>query len=113
MNYSNPTLKLVIDDYPLGGSKRGPCTFEVQKSDKGERVSRLTFGKPKFTTYADRYAIVAGEDGRTYILADVRHYGHITIYRSDFKCAPENGPSRDFQPERYAELLALIDVVHA
>ena len=84
MNYKNPTRELVIEDYPLGGNKRGKCVFRVESNKRGERVMRQTFGKPKYTTYAVKCAIVEGEeDGRTYIL-QLTEWGSVNVERSDF-----------------------------
>lgn len=106
--YSNPTLELVIEDYPIGGNKRGRCRFFADHDAKrGARIGKITTGKPKFTTYAKRVAIVTGDDGRTYILRDVNEYGFVDVSRSDFKT--HESVHRSSNPERYAMLMALIE----
>lgn len=86
ITFSNPRLRAEIPDWPLGGDKRGLCVFQVERDPKrGVRISRTTFGKPKYTTYSLAGCIVDGSDGRTYLLK--KSYGMITIYRSDFKYA--------------------------
>lgn len=110
--YSDPRLELVIEDYPLGGTKRGQCRFYVDKNPKrGARVGKVTTGKPSFTTFANRAAIVTGDDGRTYVLRDVKDYGFVDVSRSDFKT--HESVHKSSSPERYATLMALIDAANA
>jgi hypothetical protein len=76
MKYSNPRLVAEFNDWPIGGTHRGQCKFEVEpaKPGKGVRISRTTtdkYGrwcKPKVTTYGGPAAIVDGADGKTYVL---------------------------------------------
>lgn len=84
ITFSNPRLVAVIEDYPLGGSKRGRCTFEIEQGKRGYRAKRTTTGKPKFATYAGKAAIVDGSDGRTYVLQHATPYDFIHIMRHDF-----------------------------
>jgi hypothetical protein len=83
--FTNPRLEATFQDWPLGGSKRGPCTFVVEKHPKrGSRILRTTTGKPKASTYSDLCAIVDGSDGRTYLLHYSTAYGEcVSIYSSD------------------------------
>ena len=112
MKFTNPTQRLEIADYPLGGSKRGRCVFEIERSPKhGYRCVRTTteptgkVNKPKLLTYGGKAAIVTGEDGKTYILQHTA-YGFISIHRWDFMGAD---PSAVFpKDEDYAALSALI-----
>ena len=115
VTFSNPRLRAEFDDWPLGGSRRGRCVFQVEQHPKrGYRVARTTTGKPKFTTYHGPTAIVDGSNGRTYILCRADPYGFITIYRSDFFCAPKDEIGRDHavfpdkEPDVFRELMALI-----
>jgi hypothetical protein len=113
LTLNNPRLTATIDDYPLGGSKRGKCVFAVESSGRGWRVSRTTFGKPKYTTYSGYAAICDGNDGRTYIVQQSTppYPESITVSRSDFKNADTAmGGKHYFTPDdaRYPELLALI-----
>jgi hypothetical protein len=110
---SNPRLKVTVEDYPLGGSKRGPCMFAVETGPRGVRVSRVTTGKPKYTTYGGPACICDGSDGRTYIVRQAGEpYGFIQVYSSDLMSAHAvNGGSAfpTTHPELYAELRALIE----
>lgn len=84
--FSNPRLNATFTDWPLGGSKRGECTFTVEKHPrKGSRILRTTTGKPKASTYSTLCAIVDAEDGKTYLLHYNDKYGSksISIYQSD------------------------------
>lgn len=110
---SNPRLLVEIPDYPLGGDKRGLCVFAVHRhKKKGYRVSKQTFGKPKYTTYSGQCCIVDGEDGRTYILSNSKFGGMVSVWRSDFKMASDvcpNGTAHESSdPELYADYLKLI-----
>ncbi len=120
--FSNPRLRAEIQDYPLGGSKRGLCVFEAKSNLKtGWRVGRTTTGATKWDTYARLVAIVDGDDGRTYILK-ATNYGFISIAGSDFRDPAKNvlGDDRTsgfgscFQDgARFEELMALIQQAHA
>ncbi len=85
--FSNPRKQAAFDDWPLGGSRRGRCEFEVEENKRGQRVLRRTEGrngnfcKPKKTTYARAFVIVDCDNGKTYLLAD--NQSHITIWQSD------------------------------
>lgn len=108
---SNPRLEAVIEDYPLGGNKRGRCVFKVENNPKrGNRVGRTTTGKTKYDVYGGATAIVDGSNGRTYILQDAGVYGFIKVKRSDFMDATDTfGKSAVFPgDERYEELKALL-----
>lgn len=77
IKFSNPRLYAAFSDWPLGGTRRGHCAFSVETDPKkGQRVSRITTGKPKYTTYGDRMCVVDGDNGRTYILQEKTTYGH-------------------------------------
>lgn len=108
ITYSNPRMHAEFNDWPLGGSKRGRCVFNIEYAPKrGFRVTRTTTGKPKVKTYGGQACIVDGSDGRTYILQKApMQYGFITISRSDFMDEGTVWP--DGNPESYAELDALI-----
>jgi len=113
--FTNPRLHAVIPNWPLGGKRRGPCVFLVEKDPKGKRgvrVSRTTTGAPKYSTYADAAAIVDGDDGRTYFLTYSKAYGCVGVSRSDFKNA-EQASERDYATRaRFAELLDLIQAAN-
>lgn len=112
MQFSNPRLVAQFVDWPIGGANRGQCEFNIEHDAKrGYRINRKTtdkYGKwckPKTTTYGGKVAIVDGDDGRTYAL-QLSCYGHIHIWRSDFK--QSNSVFGDTNPERYEELKAII-----
>lgn len=85
ITFSNPRLNATFTDWPLGGNKRGTCTFTIEHAPKkGYRVLRQTTGKPKASTYGGRMAIVDGSNGRTYILQEAGIYDFIKVMRSDF-----------------------------
>jgi len=90
MRYSNPRRSAVIEDWP-SGRHRVRAEFIVQsKPDHGERVSRITEkpkggqGKPKCTTYGQRFTIVDGDDGCTYLL-EYSHYGQVIVWPGTLK----------------------------
>ena len=101
--YSNPRTQAVIENWP-SGKQTVTARFSVESHPKrGERVIRVTTGRPKALTYALKVRIVDGDDGRTYI-AHLTHFGGISIMRG----------TMDFQHEivfpgdaRHTELMAL------
>ncbi len=68
LKLSNPRNSAIIEDWPTG-RKRCTATFTVETKKGKYRVSRVTTGKPKKTTYNHRMCIVDGDDGRTYLIA--------------------------------------------
>lgn len=96
MKFSNPRHEATIEDWPIGGNKRGTCVFRVESDPKkGQRVSRVTTGKPKYTTYAKQWRIVDGDDARTYLIAWNPNYGSVTVMSSDMQ---HNAPNFDDLP---------------
>jgi hypothetical protein len=91
--YSNPRMRAVIENWPIGRDKRATATFEVEVNGKGERAVRVTTGAPKKRTYAHKVRIVDGDDGRTY-LAELHGY-HVTIARGDMQYSHESVFPRD------------------
>jgi len=89
---SKPVRSLTVSDYPLGGNKRGEMRFWVESHPKkGERIVRQSAGnKPKYSTYADKYAIATGENGRTYFVSHTKNgdYSERKVSTHDFKDAP-------------------------
>jgi uncharacterized protein (DUF2147 family) len=102
MTYSNPRLRAVIENWPIG-SKRCTATFMIERNSKGERAVRTTTGAPKKLTYARKARIVDGDDGRTYI-AELTLDGFVTIMRGDMKYQQEVIHEND---PRHAETVAL------
>jgi len=78
IKFSNPRDAATIENWPHGRNKRVTATFTVERTNRGERVSRVTTGKPKKTTYYSRVAIVDGDDGKLYIVC--KSHGMVTIY---------------------------------
>ena len=111
MIYSNPRKIAKIDNWPLGGNKRGTCIFKVESNgNKGERVGRTTTGATKYGTYSPKVAIVDGDDGRTYILSNSKYgSGHLSIQDSAFM----SHESFFSDNPRLAEMIALLDAADA
>jgi len=109
--YSNPRMEARIENWPLGGSKRGVAMFCVESDPKrGERAVRTTrdpasgkFSAPKKLTYANRVRIVDGDDGKTYIIAHTPH-GFIVVMQGGMQYQAETIHDRD---PRFAEVMAL------
>jgi hypothetical protein len=113
ITFRNPRLSAIFADWPMGGNKRGVCTFRVEyKEGKGFRFVRQTTGKAKTATYGGLSAIVDGSDGRTYLLQMAGGFDFITVRQSDFLCADPQvlGYHHAVFPQdfNYAELKALI-----
>jgi len=69
INLSNPRTEATIEDWP-SGRKRVTARFYVETKPKfGQRMARVTTGKPKTTTYYQRIVLCDGDDGKTYLLA--------------------------------------------
>ena len=95
MNYSNPRMSLLVNDWPYG-KLRTTVQFTIEPGKKGERASRTTINpktgkinKPKTTTYAKKARIVDGDDSKTYI-AELSEYGHICIMQSNLQYQQES-----------------------
>lgn len=115
ITFSNPRVEAVIENYPLGGSKRGPMKFWFERHPKrGQRICRQSTGKVKTATFALMGAIVDGSDGKTYVI-QCNYSGFITVYASDFMCAPVIEDKRGHlghtafpDDSRFDELMTLI-----
>lgn len=111
--FSNPRKSAIIDGWP-SGRMRVQAKFEVERHPtKGERVSRVTQTKdlqgwnaPHRTTYAEKFFIVDGDDGKTYMLSTVSWAGAVIIWSSDMKHIVEYVYKGD---GRYAGFMALVD----
>ena len=109
--FSNPRKSATIDGWP-SGRMRVQAKFEVEKHPtRGERVSRVTQTKnlmgwnaPHRTTYAEKFFIVDGDDGRTYMLGKLS--GAVVVWSSDMKHIVEYVNLGD---DRYAGFMALVD----
>ena len=114
MNYSNPRMKAIIEDWPIGGTNRGSAIFEIETHpSRGQRATRVTekkdrtWGKPKLGTYADIVRIVDGSDGRTYLMSLSHHFNQINVMRGDMKHSHETLHLSE-DPERYAAWMELL-----
>lgn len=87
--YSNPRTTATIHDWPMGSGKRGTAVFQIERGTKGERATRITTGKPKKLTFAEKMLIVDGSDGRTYIVEETQ-YGFYSIWQSNMKFQEES-----------------------
>lgn len=115
ITFSNPRLRAEFSDWPIGGSRRGKCVFNIEhKAGKGHRLTRVTenpktggWYKPQVNTYGGEAAIVDGSDGRTYVLQRAQGYSFIYIWRSDLFQGGTVHPSED--RVRFDTLNALIE----
>ncbi len=114
LSYSNPRMSCVIEDWPLGSTKRTKATFTIEQNARGERAVRVTVDPktgrdctPKKLTYALRMRFVDGSDGRLYIIEDNSNYGHLSVMRGTFDQQHEVIYK---DSERHAEVLALFNV---
>ena len=114
ITFSNPRLRAEIQNYPIGGSQRGLCVFEIQYIPKGKakgwKFFRTTTGKPKGTIAAGgKGCIVDGDNGRTYLIQR-GGYGGIAIWASTMYCATVEELGFDhYVTERDAELFAMLN----
>lgn len=114
LTFSNPRIFAVIEDWPLGNGKRGPCTFQVCRTKRGWRISRTTTGKPKYTTFGGPACIVDGNDGKTYLLRDAGvGFSHVTVSRGDLydATAEMGGNASVFATTDYAAYVTLRELL--
>ena len=116
ITFTNPRTEAEFDDWPFG-RHRCKCRFTVETGKRGQRVARVTenktrtgWNKPKRTTYAPRFVIVDGSDGKTYLLSLGTYSPSVVIWMSDCQHTAETVYS-DGDPERYRELAELIKAV--
>lgn len=100
--FSNPRKSASVEDYPFGMNRRGTAIFEIESTNRGERVSRTTFGNPKVSTYCKKMVLVDGDDGKLYAIG-LTEYNQIIVYPGTLKY-PKYHHSSD---ATYAELLKL------
>lgn len=81
---SNFRKQETIQDWPLGGSKRGPCVFTHEANNRGQRIVRTTTGKPKASTYYIRVCLVDGSDGKTHYIG-YSIYNFLSVMSCDMK----------------------------
>jgi len=65
---SNFRKEETIQDWPIGGNRRGPAVFTHESNKRGQRLLRTTTGKPKPSTYYERVCLVDGSDGKTHYI---------------------------------------------
>jgi hypothetical protein len=95
-----------IQDWPLGGGKRGTCLFHHESNKRGQRILRTTTGKPKASTYYMRVCLVDGSDGKTHYIG-YSQYGFLSVMscdmqHSDFSIHPHD-PNFDEYKRRLFE----------
>lgn len=112
VNYSNPRMEAVIENWPIG-TKRTTATFRIETKSGKQRGTRFTIDPKtgratatKTMTYALKARIVDGIDGKTYIV-ELTEYRHISVMQSNMKFQhevihPDNN--------RYDEVLELFTV---
>lgn len=110
MNYSNPRMEAVIDNWPIGRT-RTTATFRIETSPKGQRGTRFTIDpktdRPsavKKLTYARQARIVDGDDGKTYII-ELTMYDHISVMQGGMQFQAE--PAIFPDDPRYADIIKL------
>lgn len=110
MSYSNPRTHAEVENWPMGGSRRGVAVFSVESDPKrGERGVRVTTtedgrtNNPKKLTYTRKVRIVDDDDGKTYF-AELTSYGFVTIMQGNAQFAAETIHKDD---PRYVDVLAL------
>lgn len=107
---SNFRLSASFPDWPLGGSRRGLCTFTHERNKRGQqRILRTTTGKPKASTYYPMICVADGSDGRVHLVA-LTDYGFIYVRSSDMQHA-ERTVHADAEPELYAQLVQSLKAV--
>jgi hypothetical protein len=105
MNYSNPRMHAVIENWPNGFREKVTATFNIEQTPKGERAVRTTTGKARKMTFSTKQRIVDGDDGKTYI-ASWHEHGSIIIFDGLLKYSLEHAMRGN---PRYAELLPLFE----
>ncbi len=117
LTFCNPRRAATFTDWPLGGNRRGDCVFQVHADAKrGERVSRTTTGKPKYTNYGTKCAVVDGSNGRTYVLQLSTDYGpSVRVICSDlmYDATKDLGRDSSYFRENDPEFSDLVNLVFA
>ena len=104
IQYTNPQKLLVIQNWPLGGSRRGEAVFQVESMPRGERVLRTTTGKPKASIYFDIVRLFTGSDGKTYYIG-MSHNRMLTVMGGDMKFVESIFP----QDNRFARIKEMLE----
>ncbi len=119
LTFSDPVRRLEINDWPIGGKRRGQVVFEIETDVfKGvERVSRRTTNKhgqwcqSKKTTYAPLWLICTGSDGKTYLISTGK-YNPGAFYITESNLRFDAGQIyQDQDPEGYKAMQALFQAV--
>ena len=82
---SNPRNEDQIADWPIGRQKRATAVFLTTTNKRGQRLERVTTGKPKCSTYYKAIRLVDGSDGRTYFIGLANEYPGIYVMSCDMK----------------------------
>ena len=75
----------VIEDWPLGGGKRGNCCFTHESNNRGQRMARTTTGKPKRSVYYKMVCLVDGTDDKTHFIGLTPSGTHLAVMSCDMK----------------------------
>lgn len=116
--FSNPRRWARFEDWP-NGRFLTTCAFKIEYAGlRGERVVRTTLDKngrpckPKYTTYATKYAIVDGDDGRTYLLAYSTQYGaSVTVKSADMQHNAPGPLGKSYVPDDDPLFAPLFDLI--
>lgn len=115
MRFTNPRRYAEVGDWP-SGRHRTVAAFDIETDGRGyERVRRRTkhpirgtWSKHKSLTYGRKACIVDGDDDRIYALVLAKEFAQITIVAGTMvhlECVHQSA-----EPDRFAELMALIDL---
>jgi hypothetical protein len=76
----------IIENWPVGGSKRATALFSHESNNKGQRIGRyIGSAKPKFSVYYTRVCLVDGDDGKTHYIGYSKDYDVLMVMSCDMK----------------------------
>ena len=87
---SNFRKEDTIEDWPLGGGRRGDCIFTHESNGRGQRIGRQTEGrngrmnKIKYSTYHPLVCLADGSDGKTHYIG-LTSYSSLSVMSCDMK----------------------------
>ena len=74
-----------IEGWPVGSNKRATAVFTHEtKPKRGQRIVRVTTGKPKPSTYYLLVCLANGSDGKTHYIG-LTQFGHLAVMSCDMK----------------------------
>jgi len=109
---TNFRLSDEIPNWPLGSNKRGVARFEHEANKRGQRISRTTTGKPKFSRYFDLIALADGSDGKTHMIG-AGQYGGLCVMACDMQYTDFYLYSGDENYTEYLEALRSVATLPA